>query len=34
VERALELVVAEEPILRAHRKVKGVGGVVEVFGGR
>jgi len=34
VERALELVVAEEPILRAHRRVKGVGGVVEVFGGR
>ena len=25
VERALDVLLAEEPILRAHRKVKGVG---------
>jgi hypothetical protein len=31
VERALDLVIAEEPILRAHRKIKGVGGIVDVF---
>ena len=31
---ALDLVIAEDAILRAHRKVKGVGGVVDVFGGR
>jgi len=34
VETALDLVIAEEPILRAHRKVKGVGGVVDLFGAR
>jgi hypothetical protein len=34
VDRALDLVIAEDAILRAHRKVKGVGGVVDVFGGR
>jgi len=31
VERALDLVIAEEPILRAHRKVRGTGGVADVF---
>ena len=34
VETALDLVIAEEPILRAHRKVKSVGGVVDLFGAR
>jgi len=34
VERALELVLAEAPILRAHRRVRGVGGFVDVFGRR
>ena len=34
VETALDLVLAEEPILRVHRKVKGVGGIVDVFGDR
>jgi hypothetical protein len=34
VELALDMVIAEEAILRAHRKVKGTGGVVDVFGGR
>lgn len=34
VETALDLVIAEEPILRAHRKVRGVGSVVDVFGAR
>jgi len=32
LDRALDLVIAEEPILRAHRKVKGTGGVVDIFG--
>ncbi len=32
LDRALDLVIAEEPILRAHRKVKGSGGVVDIFG--
>jgi len=32
VQRALDVLPAEEPILRAHRKVKAVGGLVELFG--
>ena len=32
VERALDVLLGEEPILRAHRKVKGVGGMVDAFG--
>ena len=32
LDRALDLVIAEEPILRAHRKVRGSGGVLDVFG--
>ncbi|HEX7670181.1 MAG TPA: hypothetical protein VF395_11380, partial [Polyangiaceae bacterium] len=32
VERALDVLLGEEPILRAHRKVKGVGGLLDVFG--
>ena len=36
VERALDLALAEEPILRAHRKVKGAGKgadrIADVFG--
>lgn len=32
VERALDVLLGEEPILRAHRKVKGIGGFVDVFG--
>jgi len=32
VERALDAILGEEPILRALRKVKGVGGFVDVFG--
>jgi hypothetical protein len=32
VERALDVLLAEEPILRAHRRLKGVGGFVDVFG--
>ncbi len=32
IERALDLVLAEEPILRAHRRVRGVGGMDDVFG--
>jgi len=31
VEQALDLVIAEAPILRAHRKVKAVGGFEDVF---
>jgi hypothetical protein len=31
VERALDLVLSEEPILRAHRRVKAVGGFTEPF---
>ncbi len=34
VERALDVLLGEEPILRAHRKVKGVGGLQDVFGQR
>lgn len=32
VERALDTLLGEEPILRAHRKIKGSGGLVDVFG--
>ena len=32
LDRALDLIIAEEPILRAHRKAKGSGGVVDIFG--
>jgi hypothetical protein len=32
VERALDVLLGEEPILRAHRRVKGAGGFVDVFG--
>ncbi|HVV49287.1 MAG TPA: type II toxin-antitoxin system VapB family antitoxin [Polyangia bacterium] len=31
IERALDLVIAEEPILRAHRKVKNAGGLADLF---
>jgi hypothetical protein len=31
VERALDILLGEEPILRAHRKLKRVGGFVDVF---
>jgi hypothetical protein len=31
IERALDLALAEEPLLRAHRRVRGVGGVADVF---
>lgn len=31
IERALDLALAEEPILRVHRKIKGVGGVANVL---
>jgi hypothetical protein len=34
LDRALDLIIAEEPILRAHRRVKGSGGVVDIFGHR
>lgn len=32
IERALELVIAEEPILRAHEQVRGIGGFSDAFG--
>jgi len=32
VEQALDVLLGEEPILRAHRRLKGVGGFVDVFG--
>ena len=32
VERALDLAIAEEPILRAHRKIRGTGSISDVFG--
>jgi hypothetical protein len=32
VEKALDVLLGEEPILRAHRKVRGIGGFVDVFG--
>lgn len=31
IERALELVLAEAPILQAHKRVKKVGGIEDVF---
>lgn len=31
IERALDLVLGEEPILKAHRRAKAVGGFEEVF---
>jgi len=31
IERALDLVLAEAPILQAHKRVKNVGGVEDVF---
>jgi hypothetical protein len=31
IERALDLVVAEERILKAHRRLAGVGGLEDVF---
>jgi len=31
IERALDLVIAEEPILRAHRKVRNAGGLSDIF---
>jgi hypothetical protein len=31
VERALDLVLAEEAIIRTHRRIKGVGGFTDVF---
>lgn len=34
IERALDLIVAEEPILKALRKARGVGGVADVFAPR
>lgn len=32
VERALDLAIAEEPILRAHRKIRATGRIDDVFG--
>jgi hypothetical protein len=32
IERALDLLLGEDAILRAHRKVRGTGGFVDVFG--
>jgi hypothetical protein len=32
IERALDVLLGEEPIIRAHRRVKGVGGFSDVFG--
>ncbi|MBI4517162.1 MAG: hypothetical protein HY699_15255 [Deltaproteobacteria bacterium] len=32
VERALDLVLAEEAIVRPHRRVKAVGGFTDIFG--
>ncbi len=34
LDRALDLVISENPLLRAHRKVKGTGGMVDIFGQR
>jgi hypothetical protein len=31
VERALDIAIAEEAILRAHRKTRATGGIVDVF---
>jgi hypothetical protein len=32
IDRALDLAISEVAILRAHRKVRNVGGVVDLFG--
>ena len=32
VERALDVLLGEAPILRAHRRLRGVGGFEDVFG--
>jgi hypothetical protein len=32
VERALDVLLGEEPILRAHKELRGIGGFVDVFG--
>jgi hypothetical protein len=32
IDRALDLVLAEEPILKMHHRLKGVGGFEDVFG--
>jgi hypothetical protein len=32
VDRALDAILAEEALIRAHRKARGVGGMVDVFG--
>jgi hypothetical protein len=32
IDRALDAVLAEAEIMRAHRKVRGVGGFIEAFG--
>jgi hypothetical protein len=32
VERALDVLLGEEPILRAHKKLRGIGGFDDVFG--
>jgi hypothetical protein len=31
LDRALDLALAEEPLLRVHRKIRGVGGLKDVF---
>jgi hypothetical protein len=32
VERALDALLGEEPILRAHKKLRSIGGFVDIFG--
>jgi hypothetical protein len=32
IERALDLALGEEPILRAHRRVRRAGGITDVYG--
>jgi hypothetical protein len=32
IDRALDLVLSEEAIVKAHRRLKGVGGFEDVFG--
>jgi hypothetical protein len=32
IDRALDAILAEEALIRAHRKARGVGGMVDVFG--
>jgi hypothetical protein len=31
IELALDLALAEEPLARAHRKIRGVGGITDAF---